>query len=171
MACNLNFNQCNLSSSFPRPIFNCRCRLVNLLNSSNLSVVNPVVDTSLALTTLPNQTVLSNGIVSSNISFLRGNSISLQNNGSFALTEGQYLVSYAVSGTIPSNGTFAFAIDQDGFIIPGSESSMSGISGTSANVTNSAIINVTSVSSLISIKNTISQPQTITGGNITIQKL
>ncbi len=43
MACNTNFNQCNAGRQYPQPISNCACQILNLLNSSGLTVVNPIV--------------------------------------------------------------------------------------------------------------------------------
>lgn len=170
MACNLNFNQCNSGCSFPRPIFNCRCRLLSILNSSEITVVNPTVTPSLFLSTIFSQNVASGGFIDSNSAFVSGSDITLTN-GSFMLAEGRYLVSYSISGTIASNGTFSAGVNQDGFLVGGSESSTSGTAGTSASLTNSTIVNVTAVSSLITLANTNSASQNITSGNITIQKL
>lgn len=171
MACNLNFNQCNFGCSFPRPIFNCKCKLLSLLNSSNLSVVNPLPESpSLILSSIFPHFVDSNTNIDSAISFLSGNAIKLINK-TFTLTEGRYLVSYAITGAISSNGMLSVGIDQDGFLISGSESSSSGIVGGTSNLTNSTIIHVTSPSSIISLKNINSVSQSIASGNITIQKL
>lgn len=170
MACNLNFNQCNSGCQFPRPIFNCRCRLLSILNSSEITVVNPQTTASLVLSTVVPQTVTGRGVIDSNISFISGNDISLSN-GTFMLTEGSYLVSYAVSGTIASNGLFAVGLNQDGFLIEGSQSSSSGSAGGGASLTNSAIVTVTSVSSLVTLINTLDTALNVASGNITIQKL
>lgn len=169
MACNLNFNQCNSGCQFPRPIFNCRCRLLSILNSSEITIVNPIASSSLALSTIFPQTAVSGGIIQSN-PYISGNSIDLTN-GTFMLSEGRYLVSYAVSGNIGSNGLFSVEIKQDGIVVAGGESSTSGTAGNTASLSNSAIVNITAVSSLVSLVNSNSVSQAITSGNITIQKL
>ena len=171
MACNLNFNQCNLGNSYPRPIFNCRCRLLSVLNSSNLTVVNPTIfNSSALLSSVFTQNVATNGVVQTNLAFVNGDSI-LLNNGSFMLAEGRYLVSYSISGRISANQIFSFALNENGFLIESSQSSMSGVVGGMASLTNSAIINVTAVSSSIGLVNTNSIDQEVESGNITIQKL
>lgn len=171
MACNLNFNQCNSGCQFPRPIFNCRCRLLSILNSTDLSVVNPVLNPSLFLSTIFSQTVQSNEAINSVEAFLSGDSIELSNGGAVILAEGRYLISYATTGVLGSNGVFSVGINQDGFLVSGSDASISGTAGLSASLNNSAIINVTAVSSLITLINTNSVSQELTSGNITIQKL
>ena len=170
MACNLNFNQCNLGCQFPRPIFNCRCRLLSILNSSEISIVNPVPIQSNALSTIFPQFVPSQQVVQSNLAFVSGNAIQLVN-GEFLLEEGRYLVSYAVSGAFGENGLFSVEIEQDGFVVSGSESNTSGVAGTSANLSNSSIVNITTVSSTVRLVNVNTVGQNITSGNITIQKL
>lgn len=170
MACNLNFNQCNTGCHFPRPIFNCRCRFLSILNSSNIEVVRPTPIASIVLSTITPQTLSSGGAVSSISAFSSGSAITI-NNSNFLLTQGHYLISYSLSGTIASNGMFSSAFVQDGFTVIGSESSTSGTPGMNASITNSAIIDVTGVSSILTLTNINTVAQVATSGNITIQKL
>ena len=170
MACNLNFNQCNGGCQFPHPIFNCRCRLLSILNSSEITIVNPIVTSSLVLSTIFPQNVDAGTKVSSNIAFSSGNAIDLTN-GAFMIEEGRYLISYTASGRIGTNGVFSVAVEKDGVEIVGARSSTSGAVGETATLTNSAIVEVTTVASLLTLINDNSVSQELLSGNITIQKL
>ncbi len=170
MACNLNFNQCNTGRQFPVPIYNCGCRLANLLNSSNLQVVNPTTENSFLLAEIFAQTAGEGRSVQTTVALTRGDSIIANIDGSFAVTEGLYLLSYTISGAIPESGTLSFGVYENEGLISASVSSITGTSGVLASVTNSVIIRVDAVASYIALRG-LNASQNVTGGNIRLQKL
>lgn len=171
MPCNLNFNQCRLGRSFPRPIFNCVGLLLQSLTQSGTEIVNPLLQSSLIVASAPAQTVESGGALLTTINFSQGNAIFLGNGGTISLIEGRYLVTFNINGVLPSNGNFTFAGFQDGNIISSSATGTSGNVGAPASVSSSFFVDVSSPMSILTILNTNSVAQTITGGSVTIQKI
>ena len=171
MPCNLNFNQCNSFSNFPRPIFNCYQNLIALFNQSGTTIINPVIEGASILTEInTTQSVIAGQNVLPSPIFSQGSAITLSGD-TFTLINGRYLIYYNLSGIISPNGTSSFGIFLNDFLLPSSSSAMSGTVGTSATLSGSAFVEITSPSGSITIKNTNNQGQTINNGSITIQKI
>lgn len=172
MPCNLNFNQCNLGRSFPRPIFTCRQNYLRLLtNDSPNTIVQPTIDTSFLLSSIFFQNVSAGDFVFSQVSFLRDNSIIYDNLGSFILNEGRYILSYSLGGVIPQGGTLAIGIFQDGFLMNGGQNLISGSVGTNVGLSGSLIIVVDKPSSMINFRNLLAENILINNGSITLQRV
>lgn len=172
MPCNLNFNQCNGGSYYPCPIFNCRCRLLNLLTGSSNTVINPVITPSWAFFnfTTP-QTVLPNGNVIFNMVSGAGINILTGANGVINLDIGTYQISYNANGAISSNGTLALALFNNGDIIPASESQSSGVVGDAATLSGSVVINITENGSPVSLRNINNVSEVFSSGTLTVTKV
>ncbi|MBQ8443873.1 MAG: hypothetical protein IJX25_00775 [Clostridia bacterium] len=170
MPCNLNFNQCNSGQQYPNPISNCLRNLIADLNRSENVIINPVIDTSFALSIITSQTVENQALVFSSLSFSRGSSITFSN-GTYILPEGSYVISYSISGLLPASETFAFALFQNGNIISSSTTSTSGNVGDSANGGDSEVISIVGTPAQITLRNISGASTTLIGGNITVQRL
>ena len=172
MPCNLNFNQCNSFRNYPRPIFNCYRNLISLLNQSENTIVNPIIETASSISEIAvPQAISFNGNVISTQTFSQGSAITYDNAGRFTLIFGRYLVTYNLNGILSTNGTNSYGIYLDNNLIPSSLSSMSGTPGGSSMLSNSVFINITSPTGEVTIKNSNSQSQTLNSGSITIQKI
>ncbi len=172
MPCNLNFNQCNYGCMYPRPIFTCYRNLISLLNQSGNQIINPVIDSSQIIATTSNsQTVLTGGNVSPIVVFNQGSAISYDNAGTFSLVNGRYLLSFNINGAYAADGQFNFAVYQDGVLVPSSSTTSSGTVGSPVSINNKIYLNITNPNSLITIQNTNVNSQTISSGNIIIEKI
>lgn len=171
MPCNLNFNECNSFINFPVPIFNCRCRLIALLNSSTTTVINPPNVLANASFVATAQTVATQGNVVFALSSSTGTGITTDNAGNITLPTGRYLVSTSINGLIPTNGTASFALYQDGSQIAASTVQVTGTSGANYSTSMNNVVVVNSGSSTLSLRNINSVSQTVNNASLIIQKL
>ena len=170
MPCNLNFNQCNSFINFPQPIFNCRCKLISLLNSSTTTVINPTTS-AFASFVATAQTIASQGNLVVSLASSFGNLITTDNSGNITLPRGKYLIVATINGVIPTDGLASFALYKDGSQIASSVSETNGTSGENFTTTLSNVISVTDSSDVISLRNTNSVNQTVNNATIFIQLL
>lgn len=172
MPCNLNFNQCNTGCIYPRPIFTCRRDLIALLNQSDNIIVNPIVQPAQLIANITGaQTVLSGGNVVPVVAFNQGSAISYDNAGTFSLVNGRYMLSFNLNGTFAADGNSSFAVYVDGVLLPNSSVTSSGTAGSASTVSNSIFLEITNPNALVTIRNTNVNSQTISSGNVVIQKI
>ena len=172
MPCNLNFNQCNLGPSYPRPVNTCNLILRNLLSSSTNNVVNPVVIPSWSFFNfVTTQTVGAGENVVFNLISGSGTNIIPGADGEISLSSGTYQLSFSVNGVIASNNVLSVGLFQNGTFIPASESIITGVAGTNVTLANNAIITVPSGGATITLKNINSVSESFSSGNLTIVKL
>lgn len=172
MPCNLNFNQCNLGCSFPRPIFNCCSRFISILNQSNIEVINPTIDTSFAISTVTTpQTVGANANLIPVVALNQGSSISFDNFGTYSLSTGRYLISFNINGVYANNGSYSFAVFENESQIAGSAVTSTGTAGNAVSISNSIFLDVTLANALINFKNINTDSQVVNSATISIQKI
>ncbi len=171
MPCNLNFNQCNSFINYPVPIFNCRCRLLAMLNFSTTTVINPPIVLSNAYFVATAQSIATQGNVAFALSSSSGTAITIDSAGNITLPAGRYMISASINGLIPTNSTASFALFQDGAQIGASTMQVTGTSGANYTTSMNNVIVVNNASGTISLRNTNSISQTINNASLMIQKL
>lgn len=172
MPCNLNFNQCNSFNNFPRPIFNCYQNFLSLLNQSGTTIINPVIESASIITEISSsQTILAGGNAIPSTTFSQGSAIFYDNNGTFTLIKGRYIISYNFGGIIASNGASNYGIYLDGVLLPSSLSQVSGVTGENSNHSGSVFVEITAPTGAITIRNSNNLSQIINNGSISIQKI
>lgn len=171
MPCNLNFNQCNSFINFPVPIFNCWCRLANLLNSSTVTIINPVVVVANAAFVATAQTIATGGNLVVSLASSTGTTTTTDGAGNITLPTGRYLITSSINGVIPTNSVASYALYQNGAQIASSVSQTSGTSGANYTTTMNDVVVVSNGSDTISLRNTNTVAQTINNASIFIQKL
>lgn len=169
MPCNNNFNQCNSFGNYPIPYFNC-VRVVGSLSQN--TVVNPTVDNDsfVASSVVSTQTVATNSPIIPTLNYSKGQSITYANNGVFTLTQGRYIVSYGVNGTIAGSG-FSFGGFLDGTAVVNSNATNSGTTSSGGSVSNEFLITVTNPTSTFEVRNTSGETTTVTNANVNIQRI
>ena len=170
MPCNLNFNQCNSFINFPQPIYNCRCRLISLLNSSTTTVINPSTS-AFASFVATAQTISSEGNLVASLASSSGSTITTDGSGNITLSRGNYLIVATINGVIPTDGLASFALYKNGSQIASSVSETNGTSGENFTSTLSGVVSVNDESDIISLRNTNSVSQTVSNATIFIQLL
>ena len=172
MPCNLNFNQCNIASNYPRPIFSFGRSLISLLNSSGNQIINPTIKQNILIASVSSaQTTLPQGKLNFQVSMDKGGSIIYDNNGNFFLSDGEYIITLNINGKIAGNGNFSFALYENDIYIPSTNLLINGSVDDNVSVSNNIYIKISQPNALISVINTNSFAQTVNGGNITINKI
>ena len=171
MPCNLNFNQCNSFINFPAPIFNCWCRLASLLNSSTVTIINPVVVSSNASFNAAAQTIIAGGDLVVTLTSSSETAITTDGAGNISLPTGRYLITSRINGIIPASGEASYALYQNGVQIDSSISRTSGTGGANYTISMSEVAVVTNGRDNISLRNISAAAQTINNASMFIQKL
>ncbi len=171
MPCNLNFNQCNSFINFPTPIYNCRCRLIALLNASTTTVINPTTVLSNVSFVATAQTILPQGNIVSTLNSNFTGAITVDSAGNITLPTGRYLITTTINGVIPTNATAEFALYQNGAEVSASRMQTSGTAGTSFSASMNNVVTVAGVFETFAIKNVNSVNQSINNASIFVQRV
>lgn len=152
--CNLNFNQCNLGCSYPRPIDTCRRQLYSLFNQGTMTILNPVSVQNFLYANSGVQTVSSGNPLLLQRLALIGQGIRDNGDGSYFLNKGIYQIEFSANGIIPASSQIELAVSLDGLIVENSRATTSSNFGMSADLSGSGLVNIGENGGLVALLNT-----------------
>lgn len=142
----------NCFFNHPRPIF---CPRLNVQCENQ--IVNPVIlsDFGYFYNTAPGE-IATEAIIPLTLVLSRGTSITASTTtpGAITLLPGTYEITYTVAGEITEGGTLSVELELNGVDVVGSVLTETGTAGNEVNLSNTLLLNVTSVSTLELVNNT-----------------